>query len=269
LRQSPAIKRAGQSTQNSILTCDPIHTESCMLLVGSSGTVHVWDVRSPSLSQIADLAGTPNLAAAWPGSCVTAVDVASTSAAIVCGQPSAIHWLDLRVGHTVQAWPHLLWPSVFGRAVVEEAPVRVASARQGFVAAWFDAPMAPVACYLGGGPALAPLCAGPSAGTATAVARSFGNAASALPPSVIGLARPSRKKLIFEICAFGASMPPKVVHGGKCAGAVGQRSERKVSDVCISDSVPNMQRRRTRDGPGRKTLAEGRKTYSRRHRGAP
>lgn len=227
--QSPHVETQG------ILSCEPLGFMSSTLLVGSSGAVRLWDARSPDLISLADLS--------FRGSACTAVDVASRAVAVVSSAPASVVWIDLRSGRCSEARPELLWPQVFRAAAVQESPVRVALARRGFLAAWFDAPAAPVACYLGGGPSLAPLRAGPAAGTVTAMAKAFGGD-SAQAPLVIALARPSRRKILFEVCSAGAmSLADFELEEQATLTAAEPRTDRKAAGP--------PRRKPGRDGPGR------------------
>eukprot|EP00931_Biecheleriopsis_adriatica_P056305 TRINITY_DN3335_c0_g2_i1.p1 TRINITY_DN3335_c0_g2~~TRINITY_DN3335_c0_g2_i1.p1 ORF type:complete len:861 (-),score=160.56 TRINITY_DN3335_c0_g2_i1:97-2679(-) len=239
-----------------LLACEAMGNRS-VLLLGAGGAVRLWDARSPSLARVADLPRAPGL---QPGAAACAVDFAAGAAAVACSAPASLHWVDLRAGRQVEARPQQLWPRVFG-AAVGAAPVRVALARKGLVAVWFDAPASPITCYLGGGAALAPLRAGPAVATATAAARPFGGE-DAVAPLVIATARPSRRKILFEVCSARskafctldevAALTVRDIRTG-CRGEA--KTQTQVSEAA--------RRRKPKEGLGRR-MHEGRQSLSRR-----
>eukprot|EP00747_Dinoflagellata_sp_TGD_P065038 gnl/TRDRNA2_/TRDRNA2_154175_c0_seq1.p1 gnl/TRDRNA2_/TRDRNA2_154175_c0~~gnl/TRDRNA2_/TRDRNA2_154175_c0_seq1.p1 ORF type:complete len:610 (-),score=89.96 gnl/TRDRNA2_/TRDRNA2_154175_c0_seq1:68-1897(-) len=257
-----------------LLACEPLGRSGAALLVDACGCVRIWDVRAPGHAAGSESRLTLDLALhpdTHDGRVATAVDLASNAAVVVTGGPSpAVHWMDLRAGRVVRARPGLLWPSVFDGNIASDAgsaPVRVALARYGFVAAWFDGPVAPIVCHFGGGPSLAPLCAGAAAGTATAVARPFGGEANP-PPLTVAIARPSRRKLLYELCAPGSGQSRPLVEllpsGGGSFLETRAPERKAVPERKVPHDTPPlrslMHRRHSGNGGGGgKTVTGGRK----------
>mmetsp|Transcript_9179 Transcript_9179/g.25649 ORF Transcript_9179/g.25649 Transcript_9179/m.25649 type:complete len:486 (-) Transcript_9179:60-1517(-) len=218
-----------------VCACEPLDSATAALLVYESGLVCLWDTRSSSLTVAAQASRSLS------SSVVVGVDSASQAAVMVRSPRTTISWLDWRAGRTSECELSKVWPTVFA----VDAPARVVMAHQGFVAAWFDAPERPLTCSLSSGPALVPVMATEAAGAATAVGRDGPSS-----PLIIGVARPSKRRMVFEVCTPLPRSSVNRLRAESTNSSITRADSSASSLSCSQQSNPpqRLERPRTRQG---------------------